>query len=147
MSPLDRRQFSPSAERNRDPILSVLRRVLPAAGGVLEVGSGTGEHAVHFARHLPALRWQPSDADPAALASITDWVAHSGLPNLLAPVCFDLAATPWPVAAVGGFDLDHLGAELGEDARGEGAGDERAELDDLDAGEGFGGCGHGGVGR
>ncbi len=54
---------------------------------------------MHFARHLPALCWQPSDADPAALASITDWVAHSGLPNLLAPVCFDLAATPWPVAA------------------------------------------------
>ncbi len=99
MSSLDRRQFSPSAARNRDPILAVLQRVLPGAGLVLELGSGTGEHAVHFARHLPALRWQPSDADPAALASITDWVAHSGLPNLLAPVCFDLAATPWPVAA------------------------------------------------
>ncbi|MDA0235291.1 MAG: DUF938 domain-containing protein, partial [Proteobacteria bacterium] len=78
---------------------AVLQRVLPAAGRVLEIGSGTGEHAVHFARHLSALRWQPSDADPAALASITDWVAHSGLPNLPPPLCFDLAATPWPVAA------------------------------------------------
>ena len=99
MPTLDRRQFSPSAARNRDPILAVLQRVLPAAGLVLEIGSGTGEHAVHFARHLPALRWQPSDADPAAMASITDWVAHSALPNLLPPLCFDLAATPWPVDA------------------------------------------------
>ena len=77
MPTLDRRQFSPSAARNRDPILAVLQRVLPAAGRVLEIGSGTGEHAVHFARHLSALRWQPSDADPAALASITDWVART----------------------------------------------------------------------
>lgn len=95
----DRRLFSPSAARNRDPILGVLQRVLPAEGLVLELGSGTGEHAVHFARHLVALRWQPSDADPAAMASMTDWVAHGALPNLLPPLCFDLAATPWPVAA------------------------------------------------
>jgi cyclopropane fatty-acyl-phospholipid synthase-like methyltransferase len=99
MSNIDRRQFSPPAARNRDPILAVLQRLLPDAGLVLELGSGTGEHAVHFARHLPALRWQPSDADHAAMASITDWVAHSALPNLLPPLCFDLAATPWPVAA------------------------------------------------
>lgn len=99
MPPADRRQFSPSAARNREPILAVLRRVLPAAGLVLELGSGTGEHAVHCARHLPALRWQPSDADPAALASIEDWVAHAALPNLLPPLRLDLAAAPWPVAA------------------------------------------------
>lgn len=54
---------------------------------MLEVGSGTGEHAVHFAHHLPALRWQPSEADPAALASITDWVVHAALPNVLPPLC------------------------------------------------------------
>lgn len=95
----DRRQFSPSAARNRDPILAVLQRVLPDAGLVLELGSGTGEHAVHFARHLPALRWQPSDADPAAMPSITDWVAYGALTNVLSPLCFDLAAGPWPVAA------------------------------------------------
>ena len=98
MPNFDRRQFSPSAARNRDPILAVLQRVLPGAGLVLELGSGTGEHAVHFARHLSALRWLPSDADPAALASITDWAAHAALPNVLPPLCFDLAATPWPVA-------------------------------------------------
>jgi len=96
----DRRQFSPSAARNRDPILAVLQRVLPTAGLVLELGSGTGEHAVHFARHLAALHWQPSDADPAAMTSITDWVAHGALPNVLPPLCFDLATTPWPVAVV-----------------------------------------------
>jgi cyclopropane fatty-acyl-phospholipid synthase-like methyltransferase len=95
----DRRQFSPSAARNRDPILAVLQRVLPGEGLVLELGSGTGEHAVHFARHLPALRWQPSDADPAAQASIADWVAHGALPNVLPPLRFDLAAEPWPIAA------------------------------------------------
>ena len=99
MPTFDRRQFSPSAARNRDPILAVLQRVLLTAGLVLELGSGTGEHAVHFARHLSALRWLPSDADPAALASITDWAAHAALPNVLPPLCFDLAATPWPVAA------------------------------------------------
>ncbi len=99
MSPLDRRQFSPSAARNRDPILAVLQRVLPDAGLVLELGSGTGEHAMHFARHLPALRWQPSDADPAAMGSIADWAAHSALANVLSPLCFDLAASPWPVDA------------------------------------------------
>ena len=99
MPTFDRRQFSPSAARNRDPILAVLQRVLPTAGLVLELGSGTGEHAVHFARHLPALRWLPSDADPAAMASITDWVAHAASPNLLPPLCFELAATPWPVSA------------------------------------------------
>ena len=99
MPTFDRRQFSPSAARNRDPILAVLQRVLPTAGLVLELGSGTGEHAVHFAHHLSTLRWLPSDADPAALASITDWAAHAALPNVLPPLCFDLAATPWPVAA------------------------------------------------
>ena len=71
MPTFDRRQFSPSAARNRDPILAVLQRVLPTAGLVLELGSGTGEHAVHFARHLSALRRQPNEADPAAMASIT----------------------------------------------------------------------------
>jgi len=95
----DRRQLSPCAARDRDPVLAVLQRVLPAAGLVLEIGSGTGEHAVHVARHLPALRWLPSDAGPAAMASITDWVAHAASPNLLPPLCFELAATPWPVSA------------------------------------------------
>lgn len=95
----DRRQHSPSVARNRDFILDVLRRVLPPAGTVLELGSGSGEHAVHCAAGLPGLVWQPSEADPAALASIAAWVAHAGLPNLAPPLAFDFAAGPWPVAA------------------------------------------------
>jgi cyclopropane fatty-acyl-phospholipid synthase-like methyltransferase len=93
----DRRQFAPATARNRDFILPILQRVLPAAGTVLEVGSGTGEHAVHFARHLPALRWQPSDADPAALQSIAAWAAEAALPNLDEPLLLDLATEPWPL--------------------------------------------------
>src|SRR5690242_7049509 len=64
------KRHAPLALRNRDPLLAVLRRVLPARGTVLEIGSGTGEHAVFFARALPALEWQPSDPDPVARASI-----------------------------------------------------------------------------
>jgi methylase of polypeptide subunit release factors len=66
----DRRLFSPSTERNRTHILPILQRVLPAAAEVLEVGSGTGEHAVYFCAHIADLRWQPTDADPAAIDSI-----------------------------------------------------------------------------
>ena len=94
----DRRQFAPATARNRGFILPILQRILPAAGTVLEVGSGTGEHAVHFARHLPALRWQPTDADPAAIESIASWVAHAALPNLNPPLLFDLTVEDWPLA-------------------------------------------------
>lgn len=96
MSP-DRRQFAPATTRNRDFILDVLRRALPPRGTVLEIGSGTGEHAVHFAAQLAHLAWQPSDRDPDALASIHAWIAHSGLPNLREPLALDVTTTPWPV--------------------------------------------------
>lgn len=91
------RRFSPSTARNRDPILAVLRRVLPATGFVLEIASGTGEHAVHFASNLPALTWQPSDPDPDARASIEAWRASTALPNLRPPLALDVTADPWPV--------------------------------------------------
>ena len=84
-----------ATQRNREPILEVLRRVLPAGGTVLEVASGTGEHAAFFARALPALRWQPSDVDPAARASIMAWCA--GVPNVNEPVALDATGDPWPV--------------------------------------------------
>jgi SAM-dependent methyltransferase len=88
--------------RNRDPILAVLRRVLPASGTVLEIASGTGEHAVHFAAGLAHLTWQPTDRDPDALRSIAAYRAAAHLPNLLAPLEFDATATDWPAAdAVG----------------------------------------------
>ncbi|SFG25491.1 Protein of unknown function [Novosphingobium sp. CF614] len=93
----DARRRAPAAARNRDPILAVLRAVLPPSGLVLELASGTGEHAVHFARALPGLSWQPSDPDPDALASIAAWREAEGPSNLLAPVALDAAAPRWPV--------------------------------------------------
>jgi SAM-dependent methyltransferase len=91
------KRHAPATARNRDPIAAVLRDVLPPRGLVLEVASGTGEHAVYFARRFPALDWQPSDPDPDALTSISAWIADEGLPNLREPVELDAAGT-WPVA-------------------------------------------------
>ena len=96
--PNDARRQSPSTARNREPILEVLRKIMPPAGLVLEIASGTGEHAVHFATHLPELEWQPSDADPDARASIAAWRAESALSNLRPPLALDVAMDPWPVA-------------------------------------------------
>jgi SAM-dependent methyltransferase len=93
----DPRFYRPHVPRNRDPILDVLRRVLPAQGLVLEIASGSGEHGVHFAKGLPALTWQPTDPDAAALASIAAHRADAALPNLLAPLRFDVTAESWPV--------------------------------------------------
>jgi SAM-dependent methyltransferase len=95
----DLRQTAAAALRNRDPILAVLREVLPATGLVLEVASGTGEHAVHFARALPELVWQPSDPSPGARDSIAAWIAEQGGPNLRAPLALDAACAQWPVDA------------------------------------------------
>ena len=91
---------SDAVARNRAPILAVLRRVLPVRGTVLEIASGTGEHAVHFAAALPHLMWQPSDVDAAARASIAVHRASARLPNLLAPLALDAAAVAWPVERV-----------------------------------------------
>ena len=89
--------LSPAVARNRDPILAVLRRVLPDRGTVLEIASGTGEHAAYFAVQLPHLIWQPSDVDPEALASIEAHRAAANAPNLRAPVTLDVTAPAWPV--------------------------------------------------
>jgi hypothetical protein len=91
------KRHAPATARNREPIAAVLREALPAAGTVLEVASGTGEHAAYFAAHFPHLLWQPSDADPDAIASIEAWLADSGAPNLLPPLVLDAAAEGWPV--------------------------------------------------
>jgi hypothetical protein len=80
---------SPSALRNRGPILSVLQPRLPVTGLVLEIAAGTGEHAVYNAKALPGLQWQPSDPEPEAVASIAAWRDHAGLPNLLPPIQLD----------------------------------------------------------
>ena len=85
---------APAAARNTGPIGDVLAQWLPASGTVLEVASGTGEHALAFARRFPALHWQPTDPDPLALQSIAAWRAD-GPPNLLPPVALD-ASGEWP---------------------------------------------------
>lgn len=87
---------APAAQRNREPIREVLARVLPPAGTVLEIASGSGEHALWFAQAFPALHWQPSDPDPAARASIAAWRTEAGLPNLAAPLALDVCE-PWPL--------------------------------------------------
>lgn len=89
------KRFAPATERNREPIREVLARVLPATGTVLELASGSGEHAVAFARAFPDLTWQPSDPEPAALASIAAWRAEAGLANLAAPIALDVCGE-WP---------------------------------------------------
>jgi len=94
----DTRQYRPHVARNRDPILDVLKRVLPERGLVLEIASGSGEHAAYFAKALPSLIWQPSDPDAVALSSIAAHRDDVGLANLLAPVHLDVTAPSWPVA-------------------------------------------------
>jgi SAM-dependent methyltransferase len=104
-------QTSAAAARNRDPILGVLREVLPSRGLVLEVASGTGEHAAYFAAHLPGLVWQPTDPDSDALASIEAHRLAAGLRNLNAPLFLDASAPPWPVApadAVVAINMVHI---------------------------------------
>jgi SAM-dependent methyltransferase len=101
----------PAPERNKQPILSVLERVLPASGTLLEIASGTGQHAAYFARRLPGLVYQPSDIDDANLASIRAWVAEAALPNLLSPVRLDVCEAVWPsgtVDAIYNANLVHI---------------------------------------
>ncbi|WP_313807908.1 DUF938 domain-containing protein [Sphingobium sp.] len=93
------KRHAPATARNRDVILAVLREELPPSGLVLEIASGSGEHVIHFAAALPALDWQPSDPDPAALASIRAWRAQAGLPNIRPPIRLDTTAD-WPIARV-----------------------------------------------
>jgi hypothetical protein len=104
MSPEDARQHSPAAERNAGPILAELLRVLPAgpqaAGGprqMLEIASGTGQHAARFSTGLPGWCWQPSDGDARSLPSIAAWCA--GLPSVLPPLVLDVMAPQWPGVA------------------------------------------------
>ncbi len=90
--------FYAAAEQNREPILAVLAELFDRPGLVLEVGSGSGQHAVHFATNLPHLTWQATDL-PEQLPGITRWREIAGLDNMLAPLTLDLADPKWPVAA------------------------------------------------
>ena len=89
----DPRRHSPAAERNQAPILAELQRLLPASGVLLEIASGTGQHAAHFAAALPGWRWQPSDGDARSLASIAAWC--DGIANVLPPLQLDVRAAHW----------------------------------------------------
>ena len=91
------RRSAPAALRNREPIAGVLREWLPEKGLVLEIASGTGEHAIHFARAFPRLEWQPSDLHEYALASIKAWRGAAGLRNLREPIVLDASSADWPI--------------------------------------------------
>lgn len=91
------KRFAPAAERNREPILEILRGALPERGLVLEVASGSGQHAVAFAREFPKLEIQPSDADPEAIESIARYRFEAGLSNLKPPIELDAASDAWPI--------------------------------------------------
>jgi SAM-dependent methyltransferase len=93
----DARRFAPAVARNKAAITEVLARYLPASGLILEIASGSGEHALHFAAHFPALSFQPTDPDAAALASIAAWRGEALLANLLAPLMLNVMADDWPV--------------------------------------------------
>ena len=94
----DHRAHAPATTRNREPILDVLRRVLPPSGAVLEISAGTGEHAAFFAAALPDLTWQPTDLDERSLRSIAAHRETAGLGNLRPPLMLDAGAPDWPVA-------------------------------------------------
>ena len=97
MSEASPKRHAPATETNRAPLLAALRPLLPAGSTVLEVASGSGEHACFFAASLPEVTWQPSDRDPQDLASIEAYRAEAGLANLRAPVLLDAAAEVWPI--------------------------------------------------
>lgn len=93
----DARQYAPATERNRVPILEVLLQVLPPTGTVLEVSSGTGEHAIFFAPRLHPRKWIPSDPNPLARASIAAWREHCPAENLYPAIALDVCEPIWAV--------------------------------------------------
>lgn len=103
----DRRLFFPATQRNQEPIAAVLRRWLPAKGQVLEIASGSGEHAVAFQRLFPQLVWQASDPDPDHCASVAAWMGHLDLVGAMpAPLLLDVRRRPWPLPDLFSSGLD-----------------------------------------
>jgi SAM-dependent methyltransferase len=95
---------SPAAERNKEPILTVLESVLPPTGRVLEIASGTGQHVCFFAAALPGLRWQPTEPDAASREAMITRIRESNLTTVDAPIALDVHEPRWPVVA----DLDAI---------------------------------------
>ena len=105
------RRSAPAALRNREPIADVLEEWLPPSGLVLEIASGTGEHALYFAERFPQLDWQPSDIHPDALGSIDAWRNAAGLPNVRPALAVDAASDDWPISqadAVLSINMVHI---------------------------------------
>ena len=99
---------SPAAERNKGVILATLQDLLPTTGRLLEVASGTGQHAAHCAAGLPGWQWQPSDPDPASLNAIVAWSAACACPGLLAPLRLDVLQPAWAVESPGATPWDAI---------------------------------------
>ena len=91
------KSHAPSTERNRDDILRVLQQVLPDRGTILEIASGSGQHAIYFAPHFPGATWQPSDCTTESLTSIRAWAAEAKVLNLRDPLELDVRAPDWPI--------------------------------------------------
>lgn len=104
------RRYAPATQRNRQPILDVLERVLPPTGTVLEIASGTGEHAVFFAPRLAPRQWLPTDINPLAIESVTAWQQAASASNLHPPLRLDVCALAWPVELETDFTELHLQA-------------------------------------
>ncbi|ABA22439.1 Protein of unknown function DUF938 [Trichormus variabilis ATCC 29413] len=118
-TPQDPRKYAPATQRNREPILEVLLQVLPASGTILEIASGTGEHAIFFAPRLQPRKWLPSDPNPELRASITAWTAQFPSDNLYPPVELDASQPIWsvekdailndaPIAAIVNINMIHI---------------------------------------
>ena len=122
----DRRLYLPHVARNREPILEVLRRVLPPQGLVLEIASGGGEHAAYFASNLPGLLWQPTDANSEMFESIAAHRAAAGVANLLTPLHLDVTSQQWPVERADAMgEGQRSSGEAGIGVRARGAAGER----------------------
>lgn len=108
------RMFSPSTARNRDPIRDAFLKTMPHVGRILEIGGGTGEHAVHLAAALPGAEWRTGDPDEAARRSIAAWIEDAGLPNLFGPHAIDVTQPDWgvedlaPFAGVVSINMIHI---------------------------------------
>jgi len=98
---MDARRFAPATTRNRDVILAVLERVVPDQADVLEIASGTGEHATFLAEQLPVASWQPSDPDEESRASIDAWTARCGATHVRPAIEIDVTRRPWPLTPAG----------------------------------------------
>lgn len=122
----DLRRFAPATQRNREPILAVLRQVLPPTGTILEISSGTGEHAIFMALQLAPRQWLPSDPNPDARASIAAWQQLTPAANLQPPIDLDASSPHWsvesdlnlvePIVAIVNINMIHIApraAQLG----------------------------------